>query len=168
MTRASKGELASKSLLASFAVVEDAEIENCDLLAVLDVPFCMDSVSIDVLVPAFLGIVVAGVINAACIKKYPRFPHTVSKGEGVRSDDSQVPRGSIVGMNVMHREEASSLVRSERVDLFAYRCSQGLYVRNSFGHSDDGLFREDARTHRDHSCGDESFTLPWELPKCVH
>jgi hypothetical protein len=41
---------------------------------------------------------------------------------GVVSNDSQVPRGSIVVMH-MHGEEPLSLARSERTDLFVYGCS---------------------------------------------
>jgi hypothetical protein len=96
--------------LAGFAVVEDAKVVNCDLLALLDISQCMDGVPFDVLVPAFLGVVVAGMINTTCIKENTYFPHIVPKGESVRSDDSKVPRGSIVGVNVMHREEGLSLV----------------------------------------------------------
>jgi hypothetical protein len=29
------------------------------------------------------------------------------------------------------------------------------------------LGAEDARTHKDHLYGDESFTLPWDLPQCI-
>lgn len=82
----------------------------------------MDGVPFDVLVPAFLAIVVAGMINTTCIKEDTSFPYIVPKGKGVCSEDSKVPRGSIVGMNVVHREEGSSLVRSERIDLPAYGC----------------------------------------------
>jgi hypothetical protein len=109
--------------LAGFAAVEDTEVVHCDLFAVFDVSFCIDSISIDVLVPAFRGIVVTSMINAACINEYARFPYTVPKGKGVRSDDSQAPRGSIVVIKVMHRDEGLLLVWSERTNLFIYGCS---------------------------------------------
>ncbi len=82
----------------------------------------MDGVPFNILVPAFLAIIIAGMINTTCIKEDTNFPYIVPKGEGIRSEDSKVPRGSIVGMNVMHGEEGSSLVRSERIDLLAYGC----------------------------------------------
>ena len=121
MTRAGKREFSSKSLLAGFAV-EDAEVVNCDLLAFLNVLQCMDGVPFNVLVPAFLGIIVVGIVNTACIEENTYFPYIVPKGESVRSDDSKVPRGSIVSMNVMHGEEGSPLVWSECIDLPAYGC----------------------------------------------
>jgi hypothetical protein len=98
--------------LAGFAAVEDPEVVNCDLLALLDISQCMDGVPLDVLVPAFLGVDVAGMIDTTCIKENTSFPHIVPKGESVGPDDSKVPRDSIVGVNVMHREEGSLLVRS--------------------------------------------------------
>ncbi len=80
----------------------------------------MDGVPFDVLVLAFLGVVIVGMINTTCIKENTYFPHIVPKGESVRSNDSKVPRGSVVSMNIMHGEEGSSLVRSKRIDLPAY------------------------------------------------
>jgi hypothetical protein len=91
----------------------------------------MDGVPFNVLVPAFLGVVVAGMFNTTCIKENTHFPHIVPHGEGVRLNDSKVPRDSIVGMNVMHGEEGSSLVRSERIGLPAYGCKKGVAVKRS-------------------------------------
>jgi hypothetical protein len=82
----------------------------------------MDGVPLDTIVLALLGVVVIGMVNTTCIKEDTPFPHIVSKGESVRPDDSKVPRGRIVGVNVMHREEGLSLVRGERIDLPAYGC----------------------------------------------
>jgi hypothetical protein len=70
-----------------------------------------------------------------------------------------LPRGSIVVMH-MHGKEPLSLARSERTDLFVYVCSYSPGVMSSLGLSDNGLFEEDAYTHRDHSCGNESFSSP--------
>jgi hypothetical protein len=121
-TQADKCEFSSKSLLARVAAVEDSEVVNCDLLALLDISQYMDGVLFDVLVPAFLGVVVARMINTTCIKKNTPFPPIIPEWKSVRSDDSKVLRGSIVRVNVMQREEGSPLVRSERIDLPVYGC----------------------------------------------
>ena len=106
MTRAGKREFSSKSLLAGLAVVEDAEVVNCDLLAFLNVSQRIDGVPFDVLVPAFLGIIVVGIVNTACIEENTYFHYIVPKGESVRSDDSKVPRGSVVRVMLCIKRKA--------------------------------------------------------------
>ena len=68
----------------------------------------MDGVPFYVLVPAFLGVIIAGMIDMTCIKEHTPFPYIVLRGESVCSDDSEVPRGSIFCVNVMYREEGYS------------------------------------------------------------
>ena len=92
------------------AAIEDPKVVNCDLLALLNISQCMDGVPFDVLVPDFLGVVVARMINTTCIKKNTPFPPIVPKWKSVRSDDSKVLQGSIVCVNVIQREEGSPLV----------------------------------------------------------
>jgi hypothetical protein len=151
--------------LAGFTAVEDPEAVNYDLLALLNISQYIDGVPLDAIVPAFLGVIVTGMIDTTCIKEDTPFPHIVPKGESVRPYDSKVQQGRIVGVNIMHREEGLSLVRGEHIDLPAYRYWKGLAVKYSFGHSDDGLFGEDACTPMDLSCGDQSFALPKDLLK---
>jgi hypothetical protein len=40
----------------------------------------MDRMAFNVLIPAFLGIVVAGMINTTCIEENTRFSHRPQKG----------------------------------------------------------------------------------------
>ena len=81
--------------MAGFAVVEDAEVVNCDLLAFLNVSQRIDGVPFDVLVPAFLGIIVVGIVNTACIEENTYFPHIVPKGESVRSVIPRYPEAAL-------------------------------------------------------------------------
>jgi hypothetical protein len=75
-----KRKFPSKSLLASFAAIEGSEVVDCNLLALLDISQCMDGVPSDVLVLAFPGVVVTGMIDTTCIKEDTPFswsePHS--------------------------------------------------------------------------------------------
>jgi hypothetical protein len=87
--------------LAGFAAVEDPEVVDRDLLALLDISQRMDGVPLDVLVPAFLGVVVVGMIDTACIKENTPFHHIILEWKSVCSNDSKVLRGRIVLVNIM-------------------------------------------------------------------
>ena len=150
-----------------FTAIKDSEVVNCNLLAFLNISQCIDSV-LNTINLAFLGVIIVGMINTTCFKKGTPFPHIVPKRDSVRSDDSKVLRGRVLGVNVMHREESLSLVHSERINLLTYRCGKGLAVKHSFNHFNNRLFGEYACTPGNLSCGDESFAFPLDLLKGIH
>jgi len=78
-------------------------------------------VPFNVFVLAFLGVIVAGIINIIYIKKNIYFPYIVLNKESVRLNNFKIPRGNIVGINIIYKKKGSSLVRSKRIGLFTYK-----------------------------------------------
>lgn len=66
---------------------EDPKVRHGHLLDLLKILRRLDSVPLDLLVPAFLGIVVAGMICAVRIREYACIPYIVTNGKGVRLDN---------------------------------------------------------------------------------
>jgi hypothetical protein len=70
----------------------------------------MDSVLLNVLVLAFLGIIIIGIINMIYIKENTSFSYIIPKGESIRLDNSKVLWDSIISVDIIYREEGSLLV----------------------------------------------------------
>ena len=63
-----------------FLLIEDPEIEDCNFFIRFNISFCINDVAIGILVPAFLGVVMAGMIDATCINECSSFYWTISEG----------------------------------------------------------------------------------------
>lgn len=75
--------------MADFAAAVETQVIYCDLLALGDVSQSVDGMSFDQLVPVFLCVVIAGVVDAAGFKEDPTSNSVGLNGEAVRSNDTE-------------------------------------------------------------------------------
>jgi len=74
----------------SFMIVENVKIINYNLLVLLNISQCINSVSFNVLASAFLDIVVADMINMICIKKNTYFSHIVLNEKNIHLNNFKI------------------------------------------------------------------------------
>jgi hypothetical protein len=86
--------------LTGSAIVQDTDVGDGDLFTFVNISQSMDRVPFDALIPGFLCVVVAGVVDAARCEKDAT---SAINGKSVRSKDSKVLRISFAGINVAHR-----------------------------------------------------------------
>jgi hypothetical protein len=97
------------------------QVKYCDLIALGNISQCVDSMSSNALVPVFLCIVIAGVIDATGFKEDSPASFIGLNGEAVCSNDTERLLGDIlVWMDVVQGEERLSLELAEGVDLLRY------------------------------------------------
>ena len=99
----------------------ETQVVYGDLFALGDFPQCVDSVLFNAVVPVFLCIVVAGVVDATSFEEHPSASPVGLDGEAVRSNDTEKLLGQfVVWIDIVQGEERLSLIFIKRIDLLRY------------------------------------------------
>jgi hypothetical protein len=83
------------SILANFARAVSAKVEDCDFLAFSNVTQCMYSMSFDALVPTFLCVIIASMVDATGFQEETSANSAHLYGKRVGATDTETLLGNI-------------------------------------------------------------------------
>jgi hypothetical protein len=116
------------------------------------------------LIPVFLRIVIAGVIDTTGFEEDSAADPADLNRKTVRSDDPKIHlRGTFVWIEVVQGDEGLSLVFIERFNLLDDEFVQPLVALHAFRYLDDRSLLENARSFRDIFACNEPFALSWHI-----